>query len=166
MHSSKEFASIVQVAFGCDVPRAYNSLAMAYEWLSSHENDVRSFDQAAAVHNLQEQLAGLLNAISSSAEAFGVKPIMERSGKEWLFRLNDFHDIERETITENLVDKLRTEFPIGCEVVLDKMDDEQAPPVGTIGRVIGVDDIGTIHVQWSNGSSLGVAFGVDRCHRI
>ena len=30
------------------------------------------------------------------------------------------------------------------------MDDVQTPPVGTKGTVIGVDDIGSIHVQWDN----------------
>ena len=46
------------------------------------------------------------------------------------------------------------------------MDDPQAPSIGTLGTVIGVDDVGTIHVNWDNGSSLGVAFGEDDCRRI
>ena len=32
----------------------------------------------------------------------------------------------------------------------------QAPPSGTIGTVTCVDDIGTIHMMWNNGSSLGL----------
>ena len=64
------------------------------------------------------------------------------------------------------VESIRREYPVGCEVELLRMDDQQAPPIGTHGKVIGVDDIGTIHVSWSTGSSLGVAFGQDLCRRI
>ena len=42
------------------------------------------------------------------------------------------------------------------------MEDPQAPPVGTKGTVIGVDDIGSIMVSWDNGSSLNVVYGEDR----
>lgn len=61
---------------------------------------------------------------------------------------------------------LRCHFPKGCEVELVRMDDPHAPPVGTRGTVMFVDDIGTIHVAWHNGSCLGIAFGEDRCRRI
>lgn len=56
---------------------------------------------------------------------------------------------------------LREHYPVGCLVQLVHMDDMQAPPVGTTGRVLFVDDIGTIHVAWSNGSTLGVVPGAD-----
>lgn len=56
---------------------------------------------------------------------------------------------------------LRKEYPEGCRVELVKMDDVQAPPLGTKGTVKYVDDIGTIHIKWENGSSLGAAFGED-----
>jgi len=46
------------------------------------------------------------------------------------------------------------------------MDDPQAPPVGTKGTVTRVDDTGTIHVKWDNGSGLGIVPGVDMCKRI
>lgn len=49
---------------------------------------------------------------------------------------------------------------------LIKMDDDQAPKVGTLGIVIGVDDIGSILVSWDNGSSLNVVYGVDHCKLI
>jgi len=51
-------------------------------------------------------------------------------------------------------------------VELVKMDDIQAPPVGTKGTVTGVDDIGSIMVSWDNGSSLHVVYGEDICLRI
>ena len=37
---------------------------------------------------------------------------------------------------------------------------------GDLGTVISVDDIGTIHVSWDKGGSLGVAFGEDLCEKI
>lgn len=61
---------------------------------------------------------------------------------------------------------LRDEYPQGCRVELVKMDDVQAPPAGTCGTVAYVDDIGTIHVKWDNGSSLGVVFGEDVCRKL
>ena len=64
------------------------------------------------------------------------------------------------------IETLRRAYPIGCTVELVQMDDPQAPPPGTLGKVVAVDDIGTIHVAWSTGSGLGVAWGQDRCRRV
>ena len=64
------------------------------------------------------------------------------------------------------VERLREGYPQGTRVELIRMDDPQAPPVGTRGTVTAVDDIGTIHVKWDTGSSLGVAYGEDDCRRI
>lgn len=49
----------------------------------------------------------------------------------------------------------------GRRVKLIKMDDIQGVPPGTRGIVTDIDDMGTIHVQWDNGSSLGLIPGVD-----
>ena len=46
------------------------------------------------------------------------------------------------------------------------MDDVQAPPIGTLGTVIGVDDTASIMVAWDNGSSLNVIYNVDKCVKI
>ena len=64
------------------------------------------------------------------------------------------------------LDWLRREYPAGSRVELLQMEDVQAPPVGTRGTVIGVDDIGSIMVKWDNGSSLSVVYGEDSCRRI
>ena len=69
-------------------------------------------------------------------------------------------------LNREMVKNIKELYPAGCRVQLDSMDDVQAPPKGTRGTVIAVDSIGTIHVEWENGSSLGVVFGHDRCHRI
>lgn len=60
-----------------------------------------------------------------------------------------------------IVEKIRAEYPSGTRVELVKMDDIQAPPVGTKGTVIGVDDIGSIMVRWDNGSGLSLVYGED-----
>lgn len=65
------------------------------------------------------------------------------------------------------IERLREEYPEGCTVELIEMNDPYHPvPSGTRGKVRCVDDYGTIHVSWSTGSSLGVAYGKDRCVRI
>lgn len=65
-------------------------------------------------------------------------------------------------LSDSFVKELKELYTPGTKVRLEKMDDVQAPPIGMVGKVIAVDDIGTIHVQWANGSSLGVVFGEDR----
>ena len=69
-------------------------------------------------------------------------------------------------ISRARLEALRKQYPAGTRVMLDEMDDVQAPPVGTLGTVIGVDDTGSIMVSWDSGGSLHVLFGIDRCHVI
>ena len=63
---------------------------------------------------------------------------------------------------KEIVEQLRSEYPEGTRVELVRMDDPQAPPVGTKGTVQDVDDAGSILVAWDNGSSLNVAYGPDK----
>lgn len=70
------------------------------------------------------------------------------------------------TISPSRLAALRSQYPVGCTVELIEMNDTQAPPSGTRGRVTWVDDIGTIHVAWETGSSLGVVYNEDRCRRV
>ena len=67
---------------------------------------------------------------------------------------------------KEIVEKLKKEFPKGTRVQLVEMDDVQAPPIGTKGTVIGIDDIGSIMVAWDNGSFLNVIYNVDKCIKI
>ena len=69
-------------------------------------------------------------------------------------------------ISHDQLQRLREAYPKGTRVELVQMDDPQAPPIGTHGTVIGVDDIGSIMVHWDNGSGLSVAWGADHCRRI
>lgn len=68
--------------------------------------------------------------------------------------------------SKETVERIRKQYPAGCRVELVRMEDDQAPPLGSIGTVLGVDDIGSIMVQWDNGSSLNVVYGEDCCRKI
>ncbi len=59
------------------------------------------------------------------------------------------------------VERVRRLYPQGTRIELVAMDDVQAPPVGTKGTVRGVDDTGSLLVDWDNGSGLNVIYGVD-----
>ena len=61
------------------------------------------------------------------------------------------------------VERLRRQYPEGTRVELVRMNDPQAPLIGTRGTVRGVDDIGSVMVAWDNGSGLSVAYGADVC---
>ena len=69
-------------------------------------------------------------------------------------------------ITRQEVEELRKQYPVGTVIRLVWMDDIQAPPTGTLGTVRYVDDIGTIHVSWETGSSLGVVYGMDEIEKL
>lgn len=64
-------------------------------------------------------------------------------------------------IKRNELEDLRAKLPAGTRVELVEMQDLQAPPAGTKGTVKEIDDIGTIHVAWDNGSGLGLVHNVD-----
>jgi len=70
------------------------------------------------------------------------------------------------SVSKNTVESLRRSFPAGCRVILEEMNDRHAPPIGTKGTVMHVDDIGTIHVHWDNGSTLGAIYGEDVVSRV
>ena len=64
------------------------------------------------------------------------------------------------------IEMLRKRYPAGTKIVLEAMDDVQAPPVGTLGTVDGVDDAGQIMVSWQNCSSLSLIPGVDGFRKV
>lgn len=60
--------------------------------------------------------------------------------------------------------QLKAKYKPGTKVRLIQMDDPYTRlSPDEIGTVTGVDDIGTIHVSWDCGSSLGLAYGQDLC---
>lgn len=67
---------------------------------------------------------------------------------------------------EKTMQRLREEYPAGTRVALVQMDDFQAPPIGTEGTVLGVDDLGDLMMDWDNGSGLNVVYGEDIVQKI
>lgn len=63
--------------------------------------------------------------------------------------------------TEKELTALREKYSTGTIVKLISMDDVQSPPVGTIGEVTLIDDMGSVHVNWQNGSTLALIPDVD-----
>ncbi len=69
-------------------------------------------------------------------------------------------------ISQNTLNRLKENYPNGTRVKLLRMDDDFAPPMGTLGTVYGVDDTGSLLVRWDNGSGLNVLFGIDKVEKI
>ncbi len=71
-------------------------------------------------------------------------------------------------ISREVVERLKAQYPAGCRVELISMNDPYNTRLvpGCRGTVTGVDDIGTIHVNWDCGSGLGVVYGEDSCRRL
>lgn len=66
-----------------------------------------------------------------------------------------------------IVERIKKEYPSGTRVELVELNDPYRHlPDGLQGTVSCVDDTGTIHVDWDNGSRLGVVYGEDRCRKI
>ena len=61
--------------------------------------------------------------------------------------------------SKETVESIRREYPAGTRVELLRMDDAQAPPAGTKGTVLGVDDPGSLLMRRDNGSGLNVICG-------
>jgi len=65
-------------------------------------------------------------------------------------------------ISKAALDARRARYKVGCRVELISMNDPYTKlKPGDRGRVEHVDDIGTVHISWDNGSTLGVAYGED-----
>jgi len=71
-------------------------------------------------------------------------------------------------IRKETLQRLREQYPAGTRVELVRMDDPYNTRLypGCRGTVMSVDSIGTIHVQWDCGSSLGIVYGEDVCRKV
>ena len=66
-----------------------------------------------------------------------------------------------------IVERIKKEYPSGTRVELVELNDPyRLLPAGLQGTVSCVDDTATIHVDWDNGSHLGVVYGEDKCRKI
>ena len=63
---------------------------------------------------------------------------------------------------KNYLEQLRKQYPVGTKIRLISMRNEKYPILpGTIGEVTHIDDLGSIHMKWQNGSSLALIPEVD-----
>lgn len=84
-----------------------------------------------------------------------------------LVTLSSGHSICLENnMDTKIFNNLKTIYPVGTKVRLVKMDDPHPVPKGTLGTVIGVDDIGSLLVKWENGSCLNVLYGIDIVEKV
>lgn len=58
------------------------------------------------------------------------------------------------------IEELRAKY-VGKRIKCIYMNDPNPIPKNTIGTVKSVDDIGTLHVKWDNGRTLGIIAGED-----
>ena len=64
------------------------------------------------------------------------------------------------------LEHLHETYPAGTRVELLKMEDCQAPPIGTRGTVTGCDDTGSLLVSWDNGCGLNVIWQEDIVRKV
>ena len=71
-------------------------------------------------------------------------------------------------ISKAALQAIRERYPKGTRVELVQMDDPYNRKLvpGCKGTVRWVDDMGTIHVSWDCGSSLGIVYGEDSCRKV
>lgn len=69
--------------------------------------------------------------------------------------------MQQEEYDMNIINQIKIMHRKGDKVRLIQMKNEPQMPNGLIGKVQKVDDIGQIHVQWKNGSSLALNLGED-----
>lgn len=65
-------------------------------------------------------------------------------------------------LKEYEIKRIKEQYQSGTEIELISMIDSQSVPSGTHGIVDFVDDMGTIHMKWNNGSTLGLIIGEDK----
>ncbi len=69
-------------------------------------------------------------------------------------------------LNKSILEQLRQQHPVDCCVELLYMNDAFALPAGTRGTVTGIDDAGSIMVNWDNCSGLNVLYSIDRMRKV
>lgn len=71
-------------------------------------------------------------------------------------------------MSQKEIDEIKEKYKPGMKLKLLKemYDEKKSVPVGEIGTIDFVDDIGTIHINWECGSSLGLIPDVDNFEEV
>lgn len=118
--------------------RDFLSAKSCVKWLNNHREDN---DLLALKTDKDGLLLMPILADEKEAQKKGYKTLWIKSTK----------------IIPNLtIDDIKVIYTPGTGIKLIKMNDLYAVPSGTTGIVTHVDDIGTIHVNWLDGRTLGV----------
>lgn len=179
-------SSLIKKALGIDeLPIEVNEDTVSFPWFGIRPEDSTAVD--AYVHFIYAlcELARNQSRINKSDKQTDNEKYTFRCFLLRLGFIGEKYKAERKVLMKNLsgsaafkrgarsmfpskeiVEKMRSEYPIGTRVELVKMDDPQAPPPGTKGTVVGVDDIASLLMKWDNGSSLNVVYGEDIIKKI
>ena len=64
--------------------------------------------------------------------------------------------------SEKEVEEIKNKYKVGDRIKLISMDDDFAVPSGTYGTIDYIDDDGQIHMNWENGRTIPLIYGVDK----
>ena len=70
-------------------------------------------------------------------------------------------------IKPEVLKKIREDYPVGSTVeAVELLSQQRKVPAGTRGRVLAVDNCGTVYCAFENNVSLGCVWGFDVIRRI
>lgn len=126
------------------------------------------------IYNLVDSVVRLRRLLTDQATAdFATIAPHLRLPEKLLHYIREIHEFEDNVMAmerfppKEEVARLKAEYPPGCRVELVKMPDPQTTLLpGDRGTVTSVDDIGTIHVTWDRGTTLGVSYRWDEVKRL
>ena len=128
-----------------------NTLIMEYLHYINGEQDVyktfevTEFEDKLAVKFIPERITRIMTL----EELEDVFNILERQ-------------INHKELSKEEIKAIKEKYIPGTKLELIKIYDYINPvPSGATGEVINIDDVGTIHITWDNGSTLGLIVGID-----
>jgi len=130
---------------------AENTLTLQYFIYTNNEKDIYKTIQ---ISEFQDKLNVMIRPDMCAK-------LTNIAGLEDIILILDKQSTWNEHTQEEIRD-IKAKFTKDLKVKLIKMYDlYSAPPTGTIGVVDYVDDMGQVHINWENGSTLPLAVEID-----